>query len=212
MSYQQKIESALTRDVCGGWDRTFLESILEQIAKGRDLSIKQKQTLGKVLARNTEENQKEHAGWVRAYETNYKKEALILAFYHQHQIYYRPMAADILAGRVPVRSKFLRMYENKYSKKVLAQHNATSKYEVGDYLLPRKKLNIHKNVEFPPNMGWGHQNEVVLHFVKRGGFVVEVCGNIKSAAQGAKRYRLLPIGESVPVIVEERFLKKGRRT
>ena len=39
------IEAALSRSVCGGWDRSFLESILEQIAKGRDLSVKQKQTL-----------------------------------------------------------------------------------------------------------------------------------------------------------------------
>jgi hypothetical protein len=212
MNYQQKIESALVLDVCGGWDRAFLESILEQIGKGRDLSVKQRQLLGKVLARNTQENQKAHNSWAAIYETNYKKEAIVLASYHQHQIYYRPMAADILEGRVPARSKFLRMYENKYSKKVLAQHNAICKYGLGDYLLPRTKLNIHKNVEFPPNMGWSHQNEVVQHFVKRGGFVVEVCRDIKSAAQGAKRYRLLPIGESVPVIVEERFLKKGRRT
>ena len=54
------IEAALSRSVCGGWDRSFLESILEQIAKGRDLSVKQKQTLGKVLARNSDEAQKIH--------------------------------------------------------------------------------------------------------------------------------------------------------
>ena len=55
-----KIEEVLSRSVCGGWDRGFLESILEQIAKGRDLSVKQKQTLGKVLARNNEEAQAIH--------------------------------------------------------------------------------------------------------------------------------------------------------
>ena len=29
---------ALSRSVCGGWDRGFLESILEQIGRGRKLS------------------------------------------------------------------------------------------------------------------------------------------------------------------------------
>ena len=64
-----KIEETLSRSVCGGWARSFLESILEQIAKGRDLSVKQRQTLGKVLARNNQEAQKVHENWSDVYET-----------------------------------------------------------------------------------------------------------------------------------------------
>jgi len=52
MSMEQKITETLSRSVCGGWDRGFLESILDQLAKGRNLSVKQKQSIGKVLARH----------------------------------------------------------------------------------------------------------------------------------------------------------------
>ena len=209
---KSKIEDALSRSVCGGWDRGFLESILEQTTKGRDLSVKQKQALGKVLARNDESAQRLHDDWTSIYKDEYQAQAMILAEYHKHQPYYRPMADDILSQKVPERNKFLRMYENKYSKKVLSQHAAANKYEVGDYLLPRSSFNSYKHVEMPNDMIWAQQNNLMQRFIKQGGFVLEVLAHIRSAAKGAKRYRLLPVGERVPIIVEERFLKKGRRT
>ena len=150
MVNQKKIERTLSRSVCGGWDRGFLESILEQTAKGRQLSVKQKQTLGKVLARNTEESQTKHDNWSSVYETEYRDSAMVLASYHMGQPYYRPMAQDILNGKVPERSKFLRMYENKYSKKVLSQHAATPRYGVGAYLVPRASFDSYRNIEFAP--------------------------------------------------------------
>ena len=203
------IEAALSRSVCGGWDRSFLESILEQIAKSRDLSVKQKQTLGKVLARNSDEAQKIHENWSDVYERDYKEDALVLAEYHMHQPYYRPMAADILANKVPERNKFLRMYDNKYSKKVLSQHAAPAKYSVGQYVSPRANFNSYKSVEFSSDMMWPRQNKVVQNFKKRGGFVLSVESGLRSHAKGAKRYKLLPVGETMPIIVEERFLKKA---
>ena len=205
-----KIEAALSRSVCGGWDRGFLESILEQHAKGRDLSVKQKQTLGKVLARNSADDQAKHESWATTYEKEYRAAAMVLAAYHMGQPYYKPMAQDILNGNVPERGKFLRMHDNKYSKKVLSQHAAAPKYELGSYLIPRATFNSYKNVEFPSDMVWANQNKVIQNFKKRGGFVIEICKEIRTAAKGAKRYKLLPIGESTPIIVEERHLKKRR--
>ncbi len=209
MSSQAKIEETLRRSVCGGWDRGFLESILEQLSKKRALSIKQKQTLGKVLARNNQEAQRIHENWAKLYESDYAQSARILAAYHKHQQYYRAMADDILAGKVPERGKFLRMFDNKYSKKVLAQAERDAKYAVGDYLLPRASFSSYKNAEFSSDMVWARQNEILRRFGKSGGFVLVIESEIRSAAQGAKRYKLLPVGETIPIIVEERYLKKG---
>tara|TARA_R100001163_G_C5066722_1_gene205353 strand:+ start:3590 stop:4231 length:642 start_codon:yes stop_codon:yes gene_type:complete len=208
---QGKIEATLSHSVCGGWDRAFLQSILEQLAKGRDLSVKQKQTLGKVMARNDKEAQKAHENWATVYEKEYKTDAIILAEYHTQQPYYKPMATDILSGKVPERSKFLRMHDNKYSKKVLSQYQATPKYEIGAYLCPRANFNSYRNVAFPSDMVWAQQNKVIQNFRKRGGFVIAIESTILSAAKGAKRYKLLPVGETTPLIVEERFLKAARR-
>ena len=195
-----KIENSLSRSVCGGWDRTLLESILEQIGKGRNLSVKQKQTLGKVLARNNKEAQAIHDSWSEVYEKEYKSNARVLANYHMHQPYYKPMAKDILSGRIPERSKFLRMYDNKYSKKVITQHEATPKYDMGDYVHPRANCDT-RHINLEHDALWSQQNKVVQSFRKRGGFVIEICAEIRSHAKGAKRYKLLPIGETTPIIV-----------
>jgi len=207
---QIKIENALSRTVCGGWDRGFLESILGQLAKGRALSPKQKQTLGKVLARNTPDNQRLHENWSEVYKKEYANAALVLASYHLHQPYYGPMASDILADKVPERSKFLRMYDNKYSKKVLAQHASAPKYGIGDYVCPRASFDSHKNVEVGSDMAWTTQNEIVQRFRARGGFILTILADIRSCAKGAKRYKILPIGATRPVIIEERFIKISR--
>jgi len=211
MSTQKKIEESLSRSVCGGWDRGFLKSILEQISKGKTLSAKQKQTLGKVLARNTVEEQKKHENWSLIYDKEYRLLAKVLAFYHVNQPYYKALANDILSGHVPERGKFLRMYDNKYSKKVLTQYTATAKYEIGDYLIPRSSFDSWKHVELEGDMVWTNQNNIIQNFKKRGGFVIEACKNIRSAAKGAKRYKLLPIGETISIIVEERFLKAAKK-
>ena len=211
MSNQKKIEETLSRSICGGWDRTFLESILEQLSKERALSIKQKQTLGKVLARNTPEDQKKHENWQIDYEKEYQADALVLAAYHMHQPYYQPMAQDILARKIPERAKFLRMHDNKYSKKVLSQHKAINKYCVGEYIMPRASFNSYKHCDTGVDMIWANQQNLIENFKKRGGFILEVCEEIYSAAKGAKRYKLLPIGSTIPIIIEERYLKMGRR-
>ena len=58
-------------------------------------------------------------------------------------------------------------------------------------------------------MMWPRQNKVIQNFKKRGGFVLSVESGLRSHAKGAKRYKLLPVGETMPIIVEERFLKKA---
>tara|TARA_R100000664_G_C2700540_1_gene101048 strand:+ start:128 stop:778 length:651 start_codon:yes stop_codon:yes gene_type:complete len=211
MSIEKKIEEALSRSVCGGWDRGFLESILEQMIKGKSLSIKQKQTLGKILARNTAEHQIAHENWSSVYEKEYKIDALVLAEYHIHQPYYKPMATDILSGQVPERGKFLRMFNNKYSKKVLGEYKKDPRYEKGDYVMPRASFSPYKNAEYPIAGDWVSDRGIVEKFKKRGGFVLSIEGVIKNAAKGAKRYKILTIGESRPLIVEERFLKYGKK-
>jgi hypothetical protein len=58
-------------------------------------------------------------------------------------------------------------------------------------------------------MVWTNQNRIVTNFKKRGGFILEICEEIKNAAKGAKRYKLLTIGETEPIIIEERYIKRA---
>jgi hypothetical protein len=136
---------------------------------------------------------------------------MVLAKYHVQKPYYNKMSEDILAGRVPERSRFLRMYDNKYSKRVLREHARPPRYEIGTYLVARTSFSSYKNIEFLTVMTWNQQNKIVKSFQKRGGFVVVIESDIRAAAKGAKRYKLLPIGETTPIIVEERYLKAGKK-
>tara|TARA_A100001011_G_scaffold349000_1_gene387244 strand:+ start:250 stop:885 length:636 start_codon:yes stop_codon:yes gene_type:complete len=205
-----EIEQTLSRSVCGGWDRGFLESVLEQVDKGRTLSLKQKNTLTKVLERNDETNQVLHDNWASEYEEIYKTHAKVLAEYHQLQPYYREMAKDILNDHTPERKKFLRMFNNKYSKKVITESNKQPKYSTGDFVSPRASFVGYRNAEAESSLAHPAVRKSVERFTKVGGFIIEIKSEIYSHAKGAKRYRILPIGETIPLIVEERFIKINR--
>jgi hypothetical protein len=209
--FQNDIELALSRTVCAGWDRGFLESILAQILKKKALSNKQRKMLSEVLQRTDESSQLTHNNWATEYEKKYRDDATALAKYHQRQPYYRAMSSDIISNKVPDRNKFLKMHANRYSQKVLEQHRATPKYNVGDYLVVRASFDSYKCVELEGDLVWSSQNKIVQGFENRGGFVLEIKDGIRSAAKGAKRYKLLPVGGTTPLVVEERYLKKARR-
>ena len=128
------------------------------------------------------------------------------------QPYYKPMATDILDGKVPERRKFLRLYENKYSKKVLLQATTPPKYAMGDYISARASFDPYKHVDFGnTEPSWVIQKDTVMSFKTRGGFIIEITKAIHSAAKGAKRYKILPIGATIPVIIEERHIKLNKK-
>ena len=139
----------------------------------------------------------------------YLQAAIVLATYHSRQPYYKPMAKHILNGGVPERDKFLRMYNNKYSKKVLSECAKDPKYSAGDYVSARASFNAYKNVEM--DIDYSTRSLAIGRFIKRGGFIVKIEKAIYSHAKGAKRYTILPVGEIKTFIVEERFLKLGRK-
>tara|TARA_B100000085_G_scaffold213927_1_gene198095 strand:+ start:9266 stop:9904 length:639 start_codon:yes stop_codon:yes gene_type:complete len=208
---QPEIKKVLSRSVCTGWDRGFLESILSQLDNGRELSRKQKDMASKVLARNGEEAQKLHEEWDVVYKEDHQQDGLLLAHYYKNTGYFRELTADILAGKTPDMRAYVKMSGNKYAEKVLEQARAEPKYAVGDYILRRSSFDAYKHAKFDNDMTWAQQNSVVTSFAKKGGFIVAVEKEIYSAANGAKRYKVLPVGEAIMFTVEERFIKIAKK-
>tara|TARA_R100001163_G_C5033916_1_gene173526 strand:- start:349 stop:1002 length:654 start_codon:yes stop_codon:yes gene_type:complete len=211
----EQIEASLSLSVCTGWDRDFLESILQQINRGRKLSAKQNTMIGKVLDRNTPEQQMVHEGWKDVYHTQYAEKAFILAKYYERQTYYKEMARTILANEVPERTRFMRMLENKYAQKVLSEYEMAPKYELGSLVTGRANFDQYA-VDYGTPKGqrelpWPHRKICVENFLRRGALIIEVDNKIFSAAKGAKRYKVLPIGSPTPFFVEERFIKIKRK-
>ena len=200
---------------CSQWAEGFAYSIREQIDKGRTLTDRQKETCRKILKENNEEAQKSLANWHEEYITHHKVKAKQLATYYKAQTggYFGHIVGTILEDKVPPRSKYLQMRNNKYAKKVLAEIERKPRFSTDDHIIPNSKF---------LGDGWSYTSAMMQHtdgktfvdllersnFKKRGGIIIGIDDKIVSAAKGSKRYLVLPFGSAETYYVEERFLKK----
>ena len=198
---------------CTQWADGFADSIRDQIKRGRTLSERQKATCNKILKENSKEANQELANWETEYNTHHKKKAKQIATYYSVQSggYFRGLVKVILADEVPPRGKYLKMRNNKYAKKVLAEIEREPRFSTEDHIIPNSKFM--NNYSFNHAMMSGRNGSYVsvdekANFKSRGGIIIDVDEKIFSAAKGAKRYLVLPFGSAETYWVEERFLKK----
>lgn len=204
----KNIEASLSRSVCQGWDRSFLNSILGTLEEGSSLTTKQSQTLKQVLNRNSAEEDFSHKKWSPEFRNKHQKIALVLAHYHIRKQYYNDIAQVILAGGVPLKRGYVRMHHNAYSQKVIREFERLPRLELGTHVLPRASFNKFKHVEQSFLGDYENERKSIERFIKDGAFIVGVEEYIISAARGAKRYRLLSPGSQCVFLIEERFLKR----
>ena len=202
------INETLSRSICQGWDRTFLQSILGQLEDKAPLTTRQKETVHQVLQRNTAVEEARHQEWAPVFRNKYQETAMVIAHYHVKQHYFYETSKCILNGDIPSRKKYLRMHNNKYSQKVMREFEKEPRLEMGTHVKPRSAFNSFKNVEMHTGGEYEGERETLARFAKHGAFIVGVEKYVTSAARGAKRYRLLAPGRTHIFIVEERFLKR----
>ena len=199
---------------CTQWAEGFADSIREQVAKGRRLSDRQKVVCHKILKENSEEANRELANWATEYNTHHKKKAKQIATYYSAQSggYFRDLVKTILADEVPPRGKYLKMRNNKYAKKVLAEIERKPRFSTEDHIEPNSKFQTGYSFKHPMMSGRNGDTYVSgnekSNFKARGGIIIDVDDKIHSAAKGAKRYLVLPFGSANTYWVEERFLKR----
>jgi hypothetical protein len=198
---------------CSQWAAGFADSIREQISKGRTLSDRQKVVCIKILKENNKEAQKSLANWESEYNTHHKKKATQLAIYYKSQAggYYGDVVKDILEGKVPVRGKYLKMRNNKYAKKVLAELERKPRFGTDDHIIPNSKFlsGYSFNSSMMQTVGGETyvEGDEKRNFKARGGVIIGIDDKIVSAAKGSKRYIVLPFGSMKTYFVEERYLK-----
>ena len=199
---------------CTQWAEGFADSIREQVTKGRRLSDRQKVVCHKILKENSKEANRELANWATEYNTHHKKKAKQIATYYSAQSggYFRDLVKTILADEVPPRGKYLKMRNNKYAKKVLAEIERKPRFSTEDHIEPNSKFQTGYSFKHPMMSGRNGDTYVSgdekSNFKARGGIIIDVDDKIHSAAKGAKRYLVLPFGSANTYWVEERFLKK----
>ena len=186
--------------------RQFLESVYAYYKKSGDLTERQLSAFEKIESRFSPQEKLKFESWKQDYAEHYKADALIIAKYYTKTGYYVSIAAKIMEDEafVPNKKDFMRMYTNKYAQKVIVATHQTPKFAVGDMVQLRATI----------GKSWHDKHQEKLRLRKC--FVLENDLLVVNAVNGAKRYRVLPLGSSDILEVDERFLmkpnKKGRNS
>ena len=192
-----RLSAALKKaDLLTDWERGFVESLQEQFNKRGRLSHRQIEILERIendkLSSSAVENAKR---WFSEYGDEHRRIARICAEYYKVAGYFTSIVHGILDNAesfIPSEKQWKKMCENKYAKKVIAEHDAAPKYPTGSV------------VAFRSTADWSHRQ-------KSGGMpcvVISSGGTIKSAAKGSKPYKVLPYGSTQIIECEERHIKK----
>ncbi len=193
-----RLRTVLPRTDESSWDRGFVESLLSQVESCRALSPRQLEILAKIEERHSEEVIASNLRWRQSYTETLRENAQVCAHYYAaNPPYYQQVCARVLGDEnyVPTERQYRALCENKYAKKVLRAHFAAPKYPAGT------KVSLRTSA--PRRLRY---NASTLH-----GFVLKSDAEpVTNAAAGTKKYLVLLVGDAVPVVFEERHLKKGR--
>ena len=89
-SMLERVERLLTRvPQNGGWDRGFVESVMEQLGTGRTLSPRQQEVLGKIEGRFSDEALSARADWEDSWDDDKQTRFNIAVKYYGRTGYYQ---------------------------------------------------------------------------------------------------------------------------
>jgi len=180
------------REGASSWAAGFVESVMEQMRRGRTLSEKQRAIL--------DEKREEYTGsWTSEYQNDYREQAKLIARYYKTSglPYFGRMVGSILSDEdyVPPKRSFFKMFNNKYAQRVVEQSTTTPVFAKGQCVQMRSNYTTRAKYS---------------RYIGKKAFVVAV-GGIIEAAKGGRGYTILFMGDPKPIVVEERYIMKARR-
>mgnify|MGYP001183871022 FL=1 len=205
----QKICEGLNerKDTLRQWDAGFVESVLSQLNRGYSLSPNQTKTIDSIVERNTPEALERAANWDSEWDDEKKQIAKTIAEYYQEHGYFRDLVKEILDSKDNNFKMTERQYNamccNKYAEKVLDAKNAAPLYPVGSMAMVRTNISG-VNVGGIRTAYRRAKTDLVV--------VLSTDEPIKSAAKGCKTYKVVFVGDSEPVTIEERDLKRMKKS
>jgi hypothetical protein len=211
MRDSERIEKLLEVEILDEWTRGFCESLLNQTTKGRKLSDRQQVILRQKEEEFNDDAVKDSNDWRSSWGDENEEIFRVCAMYYRNTGYFRNLAdkvdhhGNLEEGWVPPKRAYNKMCNNKYAMKVRKAWFDEPKFPVGSlvavrstapkYTVSGQPLRVHKN------------GKTIVYFV------VETNSSApRSACAGAKRYTVVAAGSSVPHELEERYLKKMRKT
>lgn len=193
---------------------TFLEGLKDFNNRRGGLTESQFKAFNRMESRFTDEGRERLEAWRLDYETNYKKDFLVLIDFQDfqnkmnHTRYF-----DMIIERVhsdptylPEEANTKKMFRSRYYRNVLDEYKKAPVYPVNTLVQIRAVIK-HKKNKFGAGLG-----SDIIQFIEKPAIVVNTEPRTpKSSAKGAKLYRILPAGSAVVFEIEERYLKPFRK-
>ena len=197
---QPRIETILKENL-DARSKSFAESLLEFCQKNGGLTERQIVSLKKIESRFSPGEKAKLKAWTQDYAAHHLANAKILASYYITTGYWNDVADSILKdpNYVPPKWKYEKMSTNKYAQKILDEGIRAAKFSVNDMIQIRSTA------------GTSPVNHVLRKLRHRLCFVLDNTLPVKSAVNGGKRYKVLPMGLSRAIEVEERHIMKPNK-
>ena len=181
--------------------REFVESLLDFFNKRGGLTENQLASFEKIESRWSPHERVKLEIWEKEYRANHLNDAKIVAEYYSRTGYFSTVAGKILTEEafVPSHKNFNRMIKNKYATKVLEAHKAEPRFIKNSM------------VQLRSTVGNTTMDRNLRSLRSRLCFVLANDLPIRNATAGAKRYKVLPMGSSDPVELDEKHLMKPNK-
>jgi len=204
----QWMKNVIERDI------DFILSLSQSFATYARLSSRQNEFFEKIEIKYQEDKLIEERRWYENFSSEQREKMKIVSQYYLHEgQYFYNLSEKALKDEsfIPSEKQYKSFVENKYASKVLEEHFKKPSFEENSLVTIRSiKSNSsarylsYPNLEVRPSLFYHHANKICLVLKTNA-------APIYSSCRGSSQYLVLPVGQTKPIIVEERFLKKYRK-
>ena len=139
---QQTVDKLIGHALLTPWEKGFIESVSDQLKRGRTLSSNQERVVNRCIEKTTPEKVAEREEWAKEYRAKHRETALLCARYYKEQGYFHNMVQNLMDDEdfVPSRENYTKMCENKYAKRVIENSKTPFQFGLGDLARVRKTI------------------------------------------------------------------------
>ena len=182
------------------WEQGFSESVADQYKRRGRLSGGQITTIDKILAKHNPERIKARNDWRASFDQEKQALARLAAkYYIANPPYFGDVAHKILNDLtyIPTEKCFVKMTQNKYVQRWIAQREAGATFEKGQL------VRFRRNNDVRVSLGSKYRGQLAV--VLSVGTDDQV-----SAVKGSRPYKVLPVGTMNTLSVCEKFLMRSK--
>ena len=200
----ERIEKVAARGVStlSDWERNFLGSLLGNVKKWGRLTAKQHDIFQRIETKTDPAHIAAVDNWRSNWSEDMREKAVFAAnYYKANPPYFGDAATRILndSEYILPEKLYRKMVENKYVTRAFENAEAPALYPAGSLATVR-------------NNGTTAGLRRLYPLRDKNVLVISIDEHTLNSTKGSKKYTVLPVGATETIKVEERFLKKAKKS